>query len=251
MADEASSSLQARVRALPFPAVLALGGLTGLLGVALAALSVEPVAEADASATSTRSASEAPKDANANAGPTGAEAVAASPSASAAGRPTAADDQPEADTAKDAELDDDTAIPEEPDAEEDAEEDAEAEVEVDPQPDVGASPAVEAGSNAKAPAPPPTKSSDRSAEADATPDELFAMAKAAYDEGEYRDAYRLATKSQRAKASDRTQMLRGRSACRLKDEKNAKAIVRSFKLGDERRKTLRTFCKDRGVRVGL
>lgn len=97
---------------------------------------------------------------------------------------------------------------------------------------------------------PPTSPS-RAAEAAATPEELVGMAETAFDEGRYKDAYRLATRAQREQPSDRTQMLRGRAACRIKDERNAKTIVRSFKLTDDRRKTLRTYCKEHGVRVGL
>src|SRR5690606_4627303 len=67
---------------------------------------------------------------------------------------------------------------------------------------------------------------NREAEATATPAELYDMAGQAYEEARYKDAYRLATKSQRAKPSDQTQMLRGRSACRIKDEQNAKEIVK-------------------------
>ena len=251
MADDATPSLQARIRSLPFPAVLALGGATGLLAAVLAAASVEPAADGDAVATSTTPRSEAgveeAPEAEAEGGAEGGGG-----SGKPGGEPRGAGSASDPPTPSEPPSDDDaTANPADADVE-DAEEDDEEPIEVLAEPDVGGgSPSPSPASSSASDAPKTTKSPDRSAEADATPDELFTMAKAAYDDGQYRDAYRLATKSQRAKASTRTQMLRGRAACRLKDEKNAKAIVRSFKLGDERRKELRGFCKDRGVRVGL
>lgn len=257
MADDATPSLQARIRSLPFPAVLALGGATGLLAAVLATLSVEPAADVktDAVAASTTPGSEPAAEEPAEAASAnGGEGRGGS--GKPGGEPEPAESARDAPTPNDPPSDDDaTANPadEEADA---GDPDDEEPVEVLDEADVGdgdpsPAPASSVASGAEPAAPTPTKSPDRSAEADATPDELFTMAKAAYDDGQYRDAYRLATKSQRAKASTRTQMLRGRAACRLKDEKNAKAIVRSFKLGDERRKELRGFCKDRGVRVGL
>ena len=251
MADDATPSLQARIRSLPFPAVLALGGATGLLAAVLAAVSVEPAADGDAVATSTTPRSEAgveeAPEAEAEGGAEGGGG-----SGKPGGDPRGAGSASDPSTPSEPPSDDDaTANP--ADAEvEGAEEDDEEPIEVLAEPDVGGgSPSPSPASSSASEAPKTTKSPDRSAEAGATPDELFTMAKAAYDDGQYRDAYRLATKSQRAKASTRTQMLRGRAACRLKDDKNAKAMVRSFKLGDERRKELRGFCKDRGVRVGL
>ncbi|MCR9161286.1 MAG: hypothetical protein ACE37F_12505 [Nannocystaceae bacterium] len=245
MADDAAPSPPDRIRALPFSVVLALGGLSGLLAAAAAALTVEPGPAKDTPQTAK---SEAPDPAP-HVEP---EAPVDAGGGAASGEPTHGADTPP---------------PTEPDPEEldatanagfdEADEEEEEEVEMLAEPDVGGdAPGAAAEdapeeSGATADVVPTAKSADRAAEAEATPEELFTMAQAAYDEGEYRDAYRLATRSQRAKASDRTQVLRGRAACHLKDEKNAKAIVRSFKLGDDRRKALRGFCKDRGVRVGL
>jgi len=250
MTEQSPSTWIERIETLPFPAYLGLGAATGLLAVLLAASSVksgaadvrEPVdgAVADAGVAaperSVPSAAAPSHDA--------AQNRAASPGAGASAAESAnAKPEPPAEAEAPSPADEPTREPApEPEPEVVLEDDAPVEAE-DTSADGTASGAEQT--------PAGRTTAERAAEAEATPAELYALAKTAYDEGRYKDAYRLATRSHRAKASDKTQMLRGRAACRIKDQKNAKAIVKSFKLGDERRKTLRTFCKDRGVKVGL
>lgn len=100
-------------------------------------------------------------------------------------------------------------------------------------------------------APSTIKPVNRTGESKLTAEELYAAAKAAYAKREYREAFRLATKSQHAKADDATQALRGKAACQIKDRAAAKKIIKSFKLRDPKRKELRALCKDRGVNVVL
>jgi hypothetical protein len=98
---------------------------------------------------------------------------------------------------------------------------------------------------------PPLKDSNRAAEASMTADELYEAAKKAYEEGDYRDAFRLSTRSYYKERRPETQFLRGKAACALKDEEASKEIVKSFKLSDPKRKQLRDHCKAKGVRVGI
>ena len=261
MSDETPSTLQERLLALPFAAYLGLGALTGVLAVALASLSVESSSQATVAAARVDGGG-VQDGADVAAGSAGSEDTVRAAGAggkAAAGQAVSAD--PDED-AHDAEPDAaDPAAPEAEGAAADSGVEAGAPdddaVEIADSPsDVGSAndgAEAEAGtpSSAAEPAVAPPPDPNREAEAAATPEELYDMAKEAYDDGRYKDAYRLATKSQRAKPADRTQLLRGRAACRIKDEQNAKEIVKSFKLGDDRRKTLRTFCKDHGVRVGL
>ncbi len=266
-----AASVLDRVNTLSAPAVAGLGAAAGLLLAVLSALSVEPGSTGDASQVV---AGSEPKP-GAMHGEDGVRRAADGPDAepAGAGHDSAADADADAGAEANGEADANADANADPDADPDAESNAGAETDAadEPEdvvlldPDVGspdddAAPAAEddpqasetAGAASQAPASPAGRSqADRDAEAMMDADELLAAAAVAYQEKRYKDAYRLATRSQRARPQDKAQMLRGRSACRLRDEKNAREIVRSFKLGDEHRKTLRTFCKDRGVRVGL
>ena len=84
-----------------------------------------------------------------------------------------------------------------------------------------------------------------------TAEELLEEAKTALKEKRYRDAYRLATRSNYKKKSNETMLVKGKAACGMKDEKAAKNVMKDFALNDDRRKEIRNFCRDRGVRVGL
>ncbi len=86
---------------------------------------------------------------------------------------------------------------------------------------------------------------------DMTADELREEATKALKEKRYRDAYRLSTRSYYKKKDNGTLLIKGKAACGMKDDKAAKAAVKALPRGDERRKDIRTYCRDRGVRVGL
>lgn len=265
--DPAASSVLDRVNTLSAPAVAGLGAAAGLLFAVLSALSVEPgpapdtgpvaaatildetpdepaaVAEGD----DHRSAQTEPRGGAKDAASRGQAGSANQDSETAPPAAPGADTGPDADEGPDEGPDEDVVLLE-PDV--GSSEDADAAA----VPSEGDAPSTERDdAPGAAPAAGPTgrTQSDRDAEAKMDASELLTAAGEAYKDGRYKDAYRLSTRSQRARPADKAQMLRGRSACRLRDEKNAREIVRSFKLGDEKRKTLRTFCKDRGVRVGL
>lgn len=273
--DPAASSVLDRVNTLSAPAVAGLGAAAGLLFAVLSALTVEPgpapkpgpLPAASAASESSGEPAAAEED---NHRSTQAE-VRAGAKDGANGGPGSAKPGSEATPPPNpgGEADDEAGSGADdglgPGEDENGDEDEDV---VLVEPDVGsaedAAPAVAPSEDAPdgaADDPPPGAAppaspagrtqSDRDAEAKMDADELLAAADEAYKDKRYKDAYRLSTRSQRARPRDKAQMLRGRSACRLRDEKNAREIVRSFKLGDEKRKTLRTFCKDRGVRVGL
>ncbi|MGH1340608.1 MAG: hypothetical protein ACRBN8_03580 [Nannocystales bacterium] len=263
MSDEpAATSFLDRVNTLSAPAVGGLGAAAGLLLAVLSALSVETGSTTDVAPATVVAAAEPNAD-----GPVSRSQATATDEDQAAAEDAAQDSSQRA---HEPALEGAPVPPpggaedETPPAEEEAEQEESQDV-VLMDPDVGTSHIAGADPEASeksevaadsAPSdstPPPSgrTQSDRDAEAKMDADELLTAATEAYDDRRYKDAYRLATRSQRAKPKDKAQMLRGRSACRLRDEKNAREIVRSFKLGDEHRKTLRTFCKDRGVRVGL
>jgi len=263
--DSAAASILDRVNTLSAPAVAGLGAVAGVLLAVLSALSVEPSSSAEAAAhraavgadtqATATPASAAHADAAVGDSQASGAAEAVHDSGRAAGDPGAKPDvEAEADAEDGAseasdDLDDDPEDVVLLDPDVGASDEADLSAPLDP----GAPAAEESAASAGTPPASPTRrtQSDRDAEAKMDADALLAAASEAYQEKRYKDAYRLSTRSQRARPKDKAQMLRGRSACRLRDEKNAREIVRSFKLGDEHRKTLRTFCKDRGVRVGL
>lgn len=256
MSDEPSAaSFLDRVNTLSFPAVVGLGAAAGLLFAVLSALMVDagPAASTPQSSTSPATADTATKspvhepvssDA-AGAGGDGRRSEGASAATANEVEPPPAEAEEEPDVIE-LEPDVGTAVDVEPTPADDAATDGASD---------GAAPDQPASDQPVDSPPPPSPTgrtqADRDAEAKMTADELLDAASEAYQDKRYKDAYRLATRSQRSRPRDKAQMLRGRSACRLRDEKNAREIVRSFKLGDEHRKTLRAFCKDRGVRVGL
>lgn len=272
MSDEpAAASFLDRVNTLSAPAVAGLGAAAGVLFAVLSALSVEPNSAADVAhaaavgaESKTAVAAGADEDAPAGASQAGGDAAAEQPAEAAGDEHDSASPHTGEHDAE-AEADEDAAAAEAADADGDPEDEPQDVVLLDPdvgtsddaEPDPADDPAADDPAAAAAPGEAPAGSpagrtqSDRDAEAKMDADELLTAAEEAYKDKRYKDAYRLATRSQRARPKDKAQMLRGRSACRLRDEKNAREIVRSFKLGDEHRKTLRTFCKDRGVRVGL
>ncbi len=259
----ADASFLDRVNTLSAPAVVGLGAAAGLLFAILSALQVDsspdrglaPI-EADAGGAKDPATPAGAQTRAEKAADDSAQDEIEAAAAQAAG-------QPEADAGDDPS---DAPTPG-PDvgAVIDAEADPAAEAELELEPDTetgddadGENAGDEAGDDddaAVGSSPPPSPAgrsqADRDAEAKMTADELLTAATEAYQDKRYKDAYRLATRSQRSRPLDEAQMLRGRAACRLRDENNAREIVRSFKLGDEHRKTLRTFCKDHGVRVGL
>lgn len=103
-----------------------------------------------------------------------------------------------------------------------------------------------------APRPTPIKTDpDRSAESSMSAEELLAAAKEALDQGNNRDAYRLATSSVRKQPSEDGSLIRGKAACGLRNKGRAKDAMRTFKLTDDRRKAIRETCKANGIRVGL
>lgn len=264
MSDEPSAaSFLDRVNTLSFPAVVGLGAAAGLLFAVLSALMVDvgPAASDPQSSTTPATADTATKspvhepvssDA-AGAGGDGRSSEGAAAANTNEVEPPPAEAEEEADVIE-LEPDVGTAVDVEPTPADDAATDGASDGAAPDQPSDGAAADQPADQPADSPPPPsPTgrTQADRDAEAKMTSDELLTAASEAYEDKRYKDAYRLATRSQRSRPQDKAQMLRGRSACRLRDEKNAREIVRSFKLGDEHRKTLRAFCKDRGVRVGL
>lgn len=243
--DPAAASFLDRVNTLSFPAVAGLGAAAGLLFAVLSALMVEPAPDSPPSSSPARAEEPARSPEQER------EAASKKEAGGGAGGGRGAKEAGEAppgQPAPPAEVEEEPAdIALEPDVGASVEvvptavDDATADEAADDQPADSLAPSSPTGRT----------QADRDAEAKMTPDELLSAASEAYEEKRYKDAYRLATRSQRSRPRDKAQMLRGRSACRLRDQKNAREIVRSFKLGDEHRKTLRAFCKDRGVRVGL
>ncbi len=84
-----------------------------------------------------------------------------------------------------------------------------------------------------------------------TAEELRIAAQQALDERRYRDAYRLATRSQYKRRSNATLLIKGLAACGMKDSDAAKDVVRALPQRDDRRKAIRKSCRDRGARIGL
>ena len=65
------------------------------------------------------------------------------------------------------------------------------------------------------------------------------------------NAYRLATRSGYKKKTNETHTVKAKAACGNKDEAAAKAAMKSLPLGDDRRKSIRDYCRDKGVRLGI
>ena len=109
-----------------------------------------------------------------------------------------------------------------------------------------------AGEDDSGPPPLPTaRDVDADAERAMNADELRAAAKEALDQRRYRDAFRLATRSQSKSRSNATLLIKGLAACGFKDEDAARAVVHALPPRDERRKTIRKSCRDRGARIGI
>lgn len=254
--DPAAASFLDRVNTLSFPAVVGLGAAAGVLLAVLSALSVEggptapdpqPPAHSATAGTAAKNPTGEPDLDGAGGDGNGPMGVNAAGAATPADPSDAAEGEPPPEPGEEP-----PPEPEEPALEPDVGAAVDVEV-LDPEDDTATD---EATSDKPVDAPPPPSpagrtQAERDAEAKMDADELLTAAQEAYQDKRYKDAYRLATRSHRSRPRDKAQMLRGRSACRLRNEKTAREIVRSFKLGDEHRKTLRTFCKDRGVRVGL
>ncbi|MEX1363313.1 MAG: hypothetical protein AB1Z98_09320 [Nannocystaceae bacterium] len=107
----------------------------------------------------------------------------------------------------------------------------------------------ERGSSAAAP--PIEPDPDAQAEAELTAEEMYEQGMQALADKRYRDAYRLGTRSYYKTKSRDTLALKAKAACGLNDEDSAKNSLRELPLGDDRRKEIRGYCRDRGVRLGL
>jgi len=112
------------------------------------------------------------------------------------------------------------------------------------------SPASDGAADSPSPVPLAVDGS-RAAEAQMTPEELLAAAKEAFAQGRYRDAYRLANRSNYQKPTAEALLLSGRAACELRDKELAKTAMKGFKRSDPERKTIKEACQRRGVRLGL
>lgn len=92
---------------------------------------------------------------------------------------------------------------------------------------------------------------DARAEAQLTAEQMYEQGMQALADKRYRDAYRLGTRSYYKTKSRDTLALKAKAACGLDDEDSAKNALRELPLGDDRRKEIRGYCRDRGVRLGL
>jgi hypothetical protein len=97
----------------------------------------------------------------------------------------------------------------------------------------------------------PQPTSDPSGEAAMTAEELLEEAKKALSEKRYRDAYRLATRSGYKKKTNETYTVKAKAACGMKDEASAKDAMKALPMGDDRRKVIREYCREKGVRLGI
>ncbi len=97
----------------------------------------------------------------------------------------------------------------------------------------------------------PASSGSSSAEAQMTAAEMREEAKKALSEKRYRDAYRLATRSYYKEKSNETLEIKGKAACGMNDERAAKSAIKALPVGDDRRKEIRGYCRDRGLRLGI
>jgi len=84
-----------------------------------------------------------------------------------------------------------------------------------------------------------------------TAEQLLEEAKTALSEKRYRDAYRLATRSGYKKKTNETYTVKAKAACGMKDEASAKDAMHSLPMGDDRRKAIREYCREKGVRLGI
>jgi hypothetical protein len=80
--------------------------------------------------------------------------------------------------------------------------------------------------------------------------ELLAAAKEALSAKSYADAYRLAGKAHRKKASEAALVVRVEAACGMKNKNTAKSSFDKITTGKTKR-DLRAKCRDKGVRLGL
>jgi hypothetical protein len=110
-------------------------------------------------------------------------------------------------------------------------------------------------------APPPAKAPSKSSRSDAlpaskpapdanaTPEEHLALARAAWKAGNARDTYKYANKSRYKQSTDEANELATLAACKMKLDEAAKSSYKQ--LDGERKKRTRNACRDYGVRVGL
>ena len=75
------------------------------------------------------------------------------------------------------------------------------------------------------------------------------QAGAALARGNAKEAFRLASRSHRKKATDEAAALMGRAACRTGNKEAAKAALKLLPLGQ--RGSIRSDCRRNGTRIGL
>ena len=78
---------------------------------------------------------------------------------------------------------------------------------------------------------------------------LLVSAKKALAAGKARKAYALAQRSRGIKRSNDALLVMGRAACRMKDEKKAKAAAQGLPFREARE--VRKACRSKGIRLGL
>lgn len=87
------------------------------------------------------------------------------------------------------------------------------------------------------------------ADANATPEENLALARAAWKSGNAKDTFKYANKSRYKQPTAEANELATLSACKMKLDESAKSSYKQ--LEGERKKRARNTCRDFGVRVGL